>query len=435
MMQSILLTPSSKANNVDSASQPKGVDGDLNIDGKNVENSAASRFSTLLESKLGVEGETEGEELTEKTLKIEISAEALADDELSEEISSDEVVDEGDVDYSLLSNEEPIFPDESIESLFDMQHIGTNKNKSDHEIMADATILIDSEADAPLENESDNKTNSLLAQIEAAQKTDTKVNTVMAPVVDKLSALSELKNQRQNITKDDHKTANASTDELLLAVDEESGLLTKVPGHNLDKLDPFIGLQKGDADKTLFSATIEPNHLRTTTLTGAGFDKTQNAMNTTTASMQSTALQQPLELQAKQASVMMGERIMMMIGQGKQEVTIRLDPAELGSMHIKLQVQQDQLHVAIHTQVGQSRDIIEQNLPRLREQLAQQGINLGEASVEQQAQQGQQQSQQANSGETRGSRLNELDNQQFDEQAQWVGSKIPLPAQGIDYYA
>ena len=127
---------------------------------------------------------------------------------------------------------------------------------------------------------------------------------------------------------------------------------------------------------------------------------------------------------------------MMMINQGKQEVQIRLDPAELGSMYIKLQVQQDQLQLSIQTEVGQSRDIIEQNLPKLREQLAQQGVNLGETSVEQHARQQNSNQQGKNAlqhGDTGISKDNTLST--MDEQAEWIASKIPLPAQGIDYYA
>ena len=146
-------------------------------------------------------------------------------------------------------------------------------------------------------------------------------------------------------------------------------------------------------------------------------------------------LQQPLDLQSKQAAVMMGERVMMMISQGKQEVQIRLDPAELGSMFIKVQVQQDQVQLNIQTQVGLSKDILEQNMPRLREQLAQQGIQLGEANVQQQSQQ---QSQQQRSNEVNimsGQKSNGLEMAEEEQTTAWIPSKIASTDQGIDYYA
>ncbi|WP_299660073.1 flagellar hook-length control protein FliK [uncultured Psychromonas sp.] len=146
-------------------------------------------------------------------------------------------------------------------------------------------------------------------------------------------------------------------------------------------------------------------------------------------------LQQPLDIQSKQAAAMMGERVMMMISQGKQEVQIRLDPAELGSMFIKVNIQQDQLQLNIQTQAGLSKDIIEQNMPRLREQLAQQGIQLGEANVQQQSQQ--QGQQQQNNGMNAMSGRQTHNNGMVEEEqtAVWMPSKVASTDQGIDFYA
>ncbi|MEG3754601.1 flagellar hook-length control protein FliK [Psychromonas arctica] len=146
-------------------------------------------------------------------------------------------------------------------------------------------------------------------------------------------------------------------------------------------------------------------------------------------------LQEPLDIQSKQAAHMMGERVMMMLSEGKQEVQIRLDPAELGSMFIKVQVQQDQVQLNIQTQASLSKDIIDQNMPRLREQLAQQGIQLGDANVEQQSQQ-QQQSEQRQSMQAMNSRsASHTDIVEDNSTAIWMPSKIASNEQGIDYYA
>ena len=145
-------------------------------------------------------------------------------------------------------------------------------------------------------------------------------------------------------------------------------------------------------------------------------------------------LQEPLDIQSKHAAAMMGERVMMMLSQGKQEVEIRLDPAELGSMLIKMQVKQDQVQLHIQTQAGLSKDIIEQNMPRLREQLAQQGIQLSEANVQQQSQQQSQQQQrqgQINAGTGHAANSQEVVN---DQKNVFIPSKIPSLEQGIDYY-
>ncbi|MDA7745909.1 flagellar hook-length control protein FliK [Psychromonas sp.] len=146
-------------------------------------------------------------------------------------------------------------------------------------------------------------------------------------------------------------------------------------------------------------------------------------------------LQQPLDLQSKQAASMMGERVMMMISQGQQELIVRLDPAELGSMMIKVQVQQDQIQLNIQTQVAQSKDIIEQNMPRLREQLAQQGIQLGDTNVQQQSQQQTGQQRQNGSNSAIGQQANGVEMADEDQTSVWIPSKIPSRDQGIDFYA
>ena len=91
--------------------------------------------------------------------------------------------------------------------------------------------------------------------------------------------------------------------------------------------------------------------------------------------------------------------------------------------------------LAIQTQVGQSRDIIEQNLPRLREQLAQQGINLGEATVDQQSKQEQSSSQHSRDGAVALQSGRGGSEQGLDDSGEWMSTQIPIPAQGIDYYA
>ena len=72
----------------------------------------------------------------------------------------------------------------------------------------------------------------------------------------------------------------------------------------------------------------------------------------------------------------LGQRIMTMVAQDIQQARIQLDPPELGALEIKLQVQQDQASVQVHAQHGQVREVLEQNIFRLKEALQQQGIEL-----------------------------------------------------------
>ncbi|WP_221074137.1 flagellar hook-length control protein FliK [Agarivorans aestuarii] len=88
-----------------------------------------------------------------------------------------------------------------------------------------------------------------------------------------------------------------------------------------------------------------------------------------------------------QAPAELNQRVQYMLSQGMQKAEIRLDPAELGSMQIRLQMNPDQqVSVQIQVQNPQAREALEQTMPRLREMLQQQGIELGQNQVSQQNQ-------------------------------------------------
>ena len=87
-------------------------------------------------------------------------------------------------------------------------------------------------------------------------------------------------------------------------------------------------------------------------------------------------------------SQQLAERLTLMIGQAWHEAELELEPQGLGKMQIQLSIGQDQqASVQFIVQQQSSRDAVEQTLPKLREMLAQQGIQLTQSSVQQQSQQ------------------------------------------------
>lgn len=96
----------------------------------------------------------------------------------------------------------------------------------------------------------------------------------------------------------------------------------------------------------------------------------------------------------------LGGRILTMVQDDIQHARIQLDPPELGSMEIRLQVQQDQTTVQVQVQSPQVRDALEANAHRLREALADNGLALAGFDVAEQSQQQAQQQQYSASGES-----------------------------------
>ena len=97
-------------------------------------------------------------------------------------------------------------------------------------------------------------------------------------------------------------------------------------------------------------------------------------------------LQQSLNLQQQDAASQLRQRVSLMVRQNIQVAEVRLDPAGLGQMQIKIDMQQDQAQVQFVVQQPQAKELLEQQLPRLRELLQQQGIVLTEGNVQQQSQ-------------------------------------------------
>jgi flagellar hook-length control protein FliK len=77
------------------------------------------------------------------------------------------------------------------------------------------------------------------------------------------------------------------------------------------------------------------------------------------------------------------ERITMNAAKDIKQVTIHLDPPELGSLELKLQIKDDQqTHVQVQVQNSQVKEALESSAQRLREMLASQGLELSEFDVQ-----------------------------------------------------
>ncbi len=95
--------------------------------------------------------------------------------------------------------------------------------------------------------------------------------------------------------------------------------------------------------------------------------------------------QLPLQLTKELANEQVAEKVQMMMSKNLKNLDIRLDPPELGRMQIRMTMNSDLANVHFTVTNPQARDIIEQTLPRLREMLAQQGMQLADSSVQQQS--------------------------------------------------
>jgi flagellar hook-length control protein FliK len=117
-------------------------------------------------------------------------------------------------------------------------------------------------------------------------------------------------------------------------------------------------------------------------------DHVQSTAQSATNAKQVTALQnEALSVYRKDFTGALNDKVMVMMNQKLQQVEIRLDPQELGNVNVKINLQNEQAVVNFTVQNQQAKEAFDQNLGRLREMLAESGVNVGDANVEQQSKQ------------------------------------------------
>ncbi|WP_421229413.1 flagellar hook-length control protein FliK [Aeromonas jandaei] len=107
-----------------------------------------------------------------------------------------------------------------------------------------------------------------------------------------------------------------------------------------------------------------------------------------------------LKLAGQEAPAELHQKVNLMLADKLQQAEIQLDPIGLGKMKIQIQLDaSSQASVHFVVQHGQTREMLEQAMPRLRDMLAGQGIQLGQTQVQHQSQQQQQQGQATSGGQ------------------------------------
>jgi len=125
------------------------------------------------------------------------------------------------------------------------------------------------------------------------------------------------------------------------------------------------------------------------------------------------------------------DKVMVMVNQKLNQIDIQLDPPELGNVHVRVNLQNEQASVSFVVQNQQAKEALEQHMGRLRDMLNDSGVDVGDANV----------SQQNSSSNEEAGQEQQLANDNYagEEESQ---ASTPLMAQlnkstalGVDFYA
>ena len=125
------------------------------------------------------------------------------------------------------------------------------------------------------------------------------------------------------------------------------------------------------------------------------------------------------------------EKVMVMISQKLQQFDIRLDPPELGNVHVRVNLQNEQAVVNFTVQNQQAKEAFEENLGKLKDMLSEHGVDVGDANVEQQAQQ----SDEEGAGESDSGNHNSENNELESVDTVLSANLFKSSSSSVDYYA
>ncbi len=107
-----------------------------------------------------------------------------------------------------------------------------------------------------------------------------------------------------------------------------------------------------------------------------------NTIGAAAVSGQPTLNLQPA-LQSEAWSRVLSSRVIWMAREGVQQASLKLNPANMGSVEVKLHMHNEQASISFIAQNAATRDALEQALPRLRESFQENGMELAHADVSQ----------------------------------------------------
>lgn len=201
----------------------------------------------------------------------------------------------------------------------------------------------------------------------------------------------------------------------------------------------------GEAEKSLVATTSSSESSPSQTVQHGQNSQTQPQVADSRAPAAETTLRREpqnlphLKLASQEAPAELHQKVNVMLAEKLQQAEIQLDPLGLGKMKIQIQMGADsQANVHFVVQHGQTREMLEQAMPRLRDMLAGQGIQLGQTQVQQQSQQQQQQGQPTFNGQGQSSGQSRSGNGLVEGELTTSNPSLLVEStngSGIDFYA
>lgn len=183
------------------------------------------------------------------------------------------------------------------------------------------------------------------------------------------------------------KKPNADGDKLASAVEQKivtNASLAPISKEGLSEEQKIMALATNLKlkDSSSTSSVFERSAGASSVLLTSPAPLSANAVGSPAVSGQPTLNLQPA-LQSEAWSRVLSSRVIWMAREGVQQASLKLNPANMGPVEVKLHMHHDQATINFIAQHAATRDALEQALPRLRESFQENGMELAHADVSQ----------------------------------------------------
>lgn len=165
-------------------------------------------------------------------------------------------------------------------------------------------------------------------------------------------------------------------DESFAARQQEGEFSTKLRGL-VDQVKRALGVNQNTTVNTATSQSNQVSHAVTPAM--SSIQQTSDGAAIATQNNATTSINVGLKQEGWDEA--MGQRVQWMVSKGIQKADVRLNPPNLGPLEVRVNMTDEGAEIRFISQHGVVRDSVESAMPRLREMLAEQGIDLANVDV------------------------------------------------------
>ena len=363
----------------------------LASDGKTLSNELLKNENNKINQQLSTEKLTQtSANDTIDNNKVTATVQQLINNELSVKASDDSVTDNDELNLAELSKQKPVSESKNIETNNDKLISQSTKNLLDPtRVTNNAEVSLETDEQSIEKNAELTMLTQNKPSAEKAEKTLT--STIVngqdskTPFTDTINKASAVSNTKENVPTQPETPINTKSAEQIVeeseinTTDENKETNNKSVQNTSTNFSINNSFTEGTSRATQATRDIIDQHVAEV------FNPTGSAEVSQSQKTNTQLHHETISIFRKDFADAVKDKVMVIISQKLQQFEITLDPPEFGNMQVRVNMQGEQATVNFIVQNQQAKEVFEQNMHKLKDLLAEQGVDVGDANVEQQS--------------------------------------------------